>query len=330
MQTERHDPLRILDIPLAMLLSTGCIIGRESVTGTASGSASASGTGTTTGHGRATDDLPGETAVVTTAADSTSMGTMNSSESTADPPLADPCLEFPAELCPPECAVIGAHTQAISGCWGGYQDTVDLCITPGEPTAGRTSFFIELEGETFYALRGHPCVNNVTAVPTLWSECSASDGEPDGCQCLCGSAGCPHEFELMMLNQCGLPSPCGPSVLHKWFEDYTDYDLCVLQGLRDRVPGAYDMVYLNGLVFEHSRVYVGDGPDVRLLHRIQGDIPCPNAPMFDAWDPARTGTLRPRAWFEDCLQATDPDSQYTCLYGPQWLENAETLPAVCP
>ncbi len=303
----------------------GCTLGSESVTGTATATATAT-VGT---EGEETSEGMVSTGTTTgTSSTGTDTG-LDESSGTAEPPFVDPCLQAPVGACPVGCVVIQARPNTGEGCLSGPNEMTSLCVTAGDPIdpGTRTSYYAEIDGQIVYALTGHPCSDGIAIRPELWTECTTAAETPDGCTCLCGADGCPHDAQVNALNACDLPTPCGPPVDHKGFFEYTEYDLCMLAALRDRTVGSYSSRLLWGTSVPETRVYLAGGDQVQAVHRHPDDL-C-FSPIIDAWDPAMTCTLQPPQWFDDCLAAELPD-QEQCVLGTNWLQGCvETTPS-CP
>lgn len=264
---------------------------------------------------------PGDTA--TTSDPSTDDG---ASDSSTGADLLDPCLAFASDACPlPDCTLVPTYTQLPDTCEVAFASQTSLCVSTGEPLAPEpTTYFAEIDGEVRYMVHAQPCVSGPSATPVHFAECTGAPDEPELCQCLCGAQGCPYDAELQLLEACGLPSPCGPAPINDTF-GASEHDLCVLAALRDRTPGDYGS-YLIGLFADESRVFLDGSEQAQLVHRNASDQ-CFSV-LNGTWEPARTCTLQPPAWFEACMN--DPGMQQTCLFGESWFTDCVEQPASCP
>jgi len=267
--------------------------------------------------------LAGTGSSTSDAESGTGSGTVSDAGSTTAAELDDPCLEFSPEACPAECTLTPTYRQAKGVCDVHVSDAVYLCMSAGGPLDEvPTTFYAEIDGETRYVIHYQPCVMGPDATPALFSECSGAAGEPELCSCLCGSEGCPADAELLALEACDLPSPCGELLVNDT-DMASDYDLCVLAALRDRIPGAYAS-HRVGLFGDASHVFLFGGEDAQLVHAYGSDF-CTSA--VSAWDPTRTCTLQSPAWFDACM--TDTALQPDCLFGESWFESCTEQPAAC-
>jgi hypothetical protein len=282
-------------------------------------------TSTATDTGQATADESGTTVDAATSTTATP-GTSDDGSTTATTP-EDPCLALSYEDClvEPGCAPMATYTEREGTCDLDIASRLDLCVSVGEPLAAApTSFYAEIDGELRYAAASHPCTFDPVGRPVGWTECSGAATDPAPCQCLCGSQGCPTQAELLVLQACGLPVPCG-EVAPNDTDMASTYDLCVLAALRDRTPGEYGSARID-VTPDLSRVFLDGGEQARLLHQAVDDF-CDSA-LLDPWEPTRTCTLQPPAWFDACI--TDPTLQPDCLLGESWFQDCEEQPPRCP
>lgn len=162
-----------------------------------------------------------------------------------------------------------------------------------------------------------------------WLECTGSEDEPHACQCVCGANGCPWDAELEVLVACEPTQPCGDLVPHReGGAYYSDYDECILASLRDRTPGRYATEWTGGLSGDRSRALLGEDEQVQFIHYRPTDLSCFEGALYGMWEPTLSCTLKPAAFFEACLAAPEMGSQ--CLFGDQWFDACETMPASCP
>jgi hypothetical protein len=285
------------------------------------GSDSASSAATTEAGTDAETDAPGST----TPGGETS--TTSEPDSTTAAEIDDACLAFAPEDCPVgDCTLVTGYRQAESTCELSLGDPIPLCVTAGEPLdlGEPTTFYAEIDGEVRYLVHAQPCVDEIAVVPASFTECTGAPGEPEPCQCLCGAQGCPYEAEILALEACALEQPCGELQVNDT-DSASTYDLCVLAALRDRIPGAYGSSRVSQVI-DDSRVFFGGGEEARLVHRAGDDL-CFSV-LEGAWDPAQVCTLKPPAWFDECID--DPALHPTCFLGESWFESCEEQPPSCP
>jgi hypothetical protein len=247
------------------------------------------------------------------------------SGSTTAAGLDDPCFAFPPDACPDGCSPRTTFGQRKDSCGVDYSDQLELCVEIGAPVGNRsTTFYAEIDGELRLVLQHEDECGGMGpfSEPAGFTECSGAPEDPEPCHCLCGLQGCPDDDDLIALAACGLPSPCGDVQMNDSNLAST-YDLCVLAGLRDRIPGAYGS-YLLGLSTDQSHVFLFGGDEAQLVHKATNDV-CNDGP--DTWDATRRCTLQPPEWFDACMN--DPMLQQTCLFGESWFESCEGEPASC-
>lgn len=185
-------------------------------------------------------------------------------------------------------------------------DDDDSTSEPGTTDAG-TQECIE---EDWPACEVEACVQE-------WSfACEACSDEESQSHPLCFgvSEGCAYPW----LDCPALPeSPCGRvwgqgSDMIESFEDEAAA-VCVLEALRDGVPGTYELVF--GIMFDvgPANVEVLVGADRSAV--MQWDYECMNC--FGGGDNGRSGTmaLQPAAYFEDCLEAPTTETLTQCIFG---------------
>ena len=144
--------------------------------------------------------------------------------------------------------------------------------------------------------------------------CEACGDEPDLATCFSVAEDCAYPW----LDCAALPdSPCGRvwamgSGAVEEFED-ENAAVCVLEALRDGVPGRYELLW--GMMGDDglpvSEVHVGaDGSAV-----MQWYYDCSGCSGFGRSGRSGTLALQPTTYFDDCLVAPTTESLAQCLFG---------------
>jgi len=283
---------------------------------------------TTTAGASTTSADDGPTTTTESEADSGAIdetSTAGGTSSTGDQP-ADPCLAMPPSDCGPECTPVVAWAQDEDACDLGEQAT--FCIALGEPLSReRTTFHLQIDDRTWYVFANQGCgIDGLPATPIHWTECMHGLDEPSFCFCGCAQDECAWEEELLLLQECGLPQPCG--AIDYWSPDdgYTADEICVLTALRDRTTAAHASIAMTGETHDHHVFVEGNG--ARYVHRQFGGI-C-GGPLTATWRPAESCVLKPPEYFDGCLQDPPVPSEPECLRPFDWFDNCIVSPAVCP
>jgi hypothetical protein len=255
----------------------------------------------------------------------------DSSGSTTGETLEDPCLAFPPEACPPDCAPLPTYPLSANACGVVLSDELVLCVSAGEPLDpdAPTTFYAEIDGQVRYIVANQPCAATPAATPIGWTECTNAPDAPEACACLCGADGCSYEADLLVLEACGLDDPCGPTPINDISGNIeaTEHDLCVLAALRDRTPGAYGSYFASSYAETELRVFLDSSEKAQFVVRNGSFDTCWSA-LNGTWKPTQTCTLQPPEWFDACI--TDPTLWADCLFGYSWFADCVDQPASCP
>lgn len=213
-----------------------------------------------------------------------------------------------------------------SGC--NVEQASPACVTPGDPLPDgiQSTFYGLIDGEMRWLVVGQPCGGDPPPnVPAGWSECTGAPGEPEPCTCLCGTNGCPSVVMTELLESC-FDRLCGELVPHGLGRLPSEYDLCVLTALRDRVPGLVEM-RLEQFVVADYRAHLDGGEQVQFTKRSASGV-C-SSPLQGQWEHVESCTLQPPSFFDDCLTAEGPDLQ-SCLAGVSWVTDCQPAAPTCP
>ena len=119
---------------------------------------------------------------------------------------------------------------------------------------------------------------------------------------------------------------------------------CALQAMRDRTPGAYDVSLLSeygqGAHAREHRLVVTEGGEVEVGIVVR-DVDDPGVQVSKAFLPTQRCSLKPAAFFDDCLAAMPASNEVTpsqaaldCIYPAvdaplAWLESCADLSPTC-
>jgi hypothetical protein len=255
----------------------------------------------------------------------------SSSSTSTGGALFDPCLAGTPPDCPSGCIVVSAYPGGAEGCEldGTVNGLRQFCATPGDPIpiGYRTTYWAEIDGRRWFAFKTQPCVETLSDAPADWTECSGAAGEPKLCSCVCAQDVCGGEAERVLLEGCGIATPCG--VIDQPFavNPYSEDAICMLTALRERSPAA--LTVTNSGTSNEFRVYLEAGSSsAQYLQHLNPGI-C-FGPLADAWRPAQRCELAAPDYFDACLVAEDANAQQDCLETHLWFTSCEDMPAVCP
>lgn len=285
-----------------MLVGCGPSVTSMEASGSASGDTTASSSSTST----------------TSGDDSQSGGAASTGAS------ADACNDFPIDACPSDCQVREA-LQVLDDACG--VSPVPTCVSVGAVYEGRpTTYFLPDAAGPLFIEVGGECGDDVLPGQG-WTECGGLAAHPEDCACFCSEGYCPGSEDVQLLDACGLPSPCAPLLVSREV-GATDHDneRCILEHLRDRVDGVYDVVSSGGeLPLETQRLYVYGGRVAR-VQAIQTDVmDCPL--QQSSWGPAEGCEPAAPEFFTDCLEgALAPDC---VLQLENWVSQCSSPAAPC-
>ena len=123
---------------------------------------------------------------------------------------------------------------------------------------------------------------------------------------------------------CNLPSPCGGVTLNKGPFDHTAAT-CILEALRDRTISQYWTLHDFGAVAGQN----ADGETVFIVDALHAVSNWRSEQDLDF----ATGTknrqiLKPPAYFDGCLQLTDPTQIWSCM--SDWSDGCADVEVSCP
>jgi hypothetical protein len=282
---------------------------------TAGGSGPDGGTSTnTSGDTQATDARGDDTSAADTSS-SADTGTGTAGEGS--------CWSFTAASCPDECAEVIAWRIADDPC---QASPVDLCVPPSDdPGAELTTFWIDGRDGPLFVEVGGTC--GIDWMPAAgFTECTGDAADPVGCDCFCTQGSCSGDADRVALEACGYAEPC-PTVWVDFLDGSVDAraEVCVLEHLRDRVPGLYEWVGSTGFGAGYLRFYV-DETGVQTISS-GGDVT--SCPTTSSWNEASRCELASADDFAACLDLVG--TKQDCALTPEaWTTGCEVQPATCP
>lgn len=267
-----------------------------------------------------------------TSAGSTSGGTENSTDGESSTSASEGgCEALDDDACEQadDCmlaTLFRPDTDAACGVTANLGLFSDNCVERGEPITGRSTFFREIDGDLRYLVHGQGCFS-LPATPVGWTECTGAPGEPEPCACLCADDDCPWQQDALTLDACGMEQPCGERVQHDLGEPLDDYMTCVMESLRDRTPGYYDLHVEGNWWGEFTRIYASGDDQVQMLFRLESDQ-CMH-PLYGTWKSNELCTLEAPEFFDACL-AGSVQQLDDCLFNEDWFSDCVPAEPICP
>jgi hypothetical protein len=308
-----HAPPLAWALVLAIVaLASGC---GPSV-GTADGSQSGDADATTSDDATRGDDAEGGVEV----GSDPSVDTTSPAEDTGND--FDECLLADPSACPENCAA-GYALQVIDDACG--TSSVEACI-PGGPKPGvpPTTYWALAPSGPMFLEYGGAC--GAGAQPATWTECSGAADEPTECACFCQQGYCRGDEDRRALDECGLATPCAPLYADSELGVFDhEIEQCVLQGLRDGVPGVYEVGFVSGFSSDTTRYYVFGSEVARIEMHIDDIIQCP---LVSDWSVADRCTLQSTEFFATCMMPASTEGE--CIYlVDEWVLDCATEPPAC-
>ncbi len=235
----------------------------------------------------------------------------------------DPCVLADPASCPDGCGRSDALEVIDAACG---TNSVQLCIAggpkPGVPTT--TWWTIAPSGPVFVEYGLGQC-SAASQPGDGWRECSGAADEPADCACFCQQGYCRGDEHRRVLEGCGLPTPCPSLYVDPQFgaSDH-EAEACVLESLRDRVDGVYEIAVVSSFGTDAVRYYVFGDAVLRIALASDDVLSCPTV---SDWGPASRCTLAPDEFFASCLGPPMPEQ--ACVAAPaQWvLDCIDATPA---
>jgi hypothetical protein len=234
----------------------------------------------------------------------------------------DPCLAADPMACPDECE-LGTAWQVIDDACA--TNSVSACVPGGsKPEVPPTTYWAIGPTGPLFLEYGGACSAN--AEPGSWRECNGAPDEPADCACFCQQGYCRGDDDRRALDQCDLPASCDPVWVDPQFGAANhDAEQCVLEALRDHVPGVYEVTISNGFSGDTTRYYVFADEVVRIELHFEDVIACPAVSL---WGPASRCTLATSDYFAGCLELQVPGDD--CVLHPgAWVEACEAATPSC-
>jgi hypothetical protein len=235
----------------------------------------------------------------------------------------------PEAGCPAGCVQELAYPESNWLCDVAVESGKTVCVAEGASLDPKhpSVWWKELDGEPYFLLKGHNCVEPIAAHPVGWHECYGLPDEPPPCQCLCTQGLCRGEDDVVLIESCTMDAPC-PSARLNYDGPPPPELLCMFAALRDRRPGLYEPRF----------DYVNDGTDwlllvseegtAQALSRSWGGFPCPTS-LHGTWTHSRSCELASSEYFAECESSPDSCTPSATSLDP-WLVDCVDVPATCP
>lgn len=237
-----------------------------------------------------------------------------------------PHCESATAECPVGCSPVATQR----GTWDAPElmPAEELCVALGEPIGEgyRSAWWTELEGELRFITAYQDCgALAPTGAPIEWTECTHAPDAPAPCRALCAADDCPGDADLETLRACDVEVPCEPITFLECHEGNVD---CLLERLRDRTPGRYELTF----------AYPNSWFDWVLVVEAGGHVRATSVQSYDSfcttgiWSPAVTCMLAEPQVFDECLALTKGCAD-ACFPGQStlagWLLDCTLEPASC-
>lgn len=188
--------------------------------------------------------------------------------------------------------------RSAAFCWLDSQsDIVEL------PEKSSRTYHDPVKSYRFTTVYREAFDNTPIRVPKGWVECPAGATAPLACDCSCANAGCRPARLRDKLEACKLPRPCADVVsgfpnqtTNTWNANQT----CILEHLRDRIPGSYRLALDLGHPNHDHRLHITkDGSVITTI----GDCDEEQAGSCDNrnWSYPERCKLAAASYFTDCL-----------------------------
>lgn len=258
----------------------------------------------------------------TTAADATSdmsasaeVGTSPTTEATATASTTDnvdeACVLADPAACPDGCAADYALEVIDDVC---TTSSVLVCVAGGpKPGVPPTTWWTTAASGPVFAEYGGDSCSAAAQPGEGWQECSGSPDEPPDCACFCQQGYCLGDQDRRALDACGLESPCPVLYVDPRFGAVDhEAETCVLEGLRDRVAGIYEITLSGSFGSDTVRYYVFGEEVERITFASDDVILCP---LVSDWSTAARCALQPSEFFASCLAPPGPETP--CVATPE-------------
>lgn len=168
------------------------------------------------------------------------------------------------------------------------------------------TYYDPQQSHRFTTAYREPFEEDPIRVPKGWVACTEGATTPLACDCSCAHAGCRSERLREELTRCKLARPCQDVVSSYPDNDtkqWNENQICVLERMRDRVPGSY-RIALN----------LGD-PDYDIQMHVAKDGSITQA--IGHCDHANLGGCKNRSWsYPASCKLADPSYFTECLTNP--------------
>ncbi len=158
-----------------------------------------------------------------------------------------------------------------------------------------------------------------TTTGTTTTDTTDTDEADNEALAACGTAACPDGFAQRI--EGGQPYSFNAMA-------------CIVQAMRDRTPGLYrvtlDHTYSNGSDEAEYTIWITASGEVEVgvAHSTSYE-----ETLEEGWDPTERCSLKPQAFFEDCLTAVNADepaqsneAAFACIYPGSETDESQELP----
>ncbi|HWB74273.1 MAG TPA: hypothetical protein VG755_04945 [Nannocystaceae bacterium] len=150
--------------------------------------------------------------------------------------------------------------------------------------------------------------------------------EPADCACFCQNWYCRGDEDRRVLEACELAAPCDLLlVVPRLGAADHEAERCVLEHVRDRVPGLYEVFLSTGVDGTSTRLYVV-GEQAWRIRQVPEEIE--SCPKVSDWTRAELCTLAPTEYFATCLEVSEPGEDCV-LHLDAWLHDCVEQPPSC-
>lgn len=158
-----------------------------------------------------------------------------------------------------------------------------------------------------------------TTTGTTTTDTAGSDEADNEALAACGTEACPEGFAQRI--EGGDPFTI-------------NFMACIVEAIRDRKPGLYrvtlDHTFGNGAEVSEYAIFVTASGEVEVGVRRFDEV---DGASEESWDPTERCTLKPQAFFEDCLTAVNAGDQidatpeaFACIYPESGAGDSQELP----
>ncbi len=237
--------------------------------------------------------------------------------------LDDACVLADPDACPVGCyrgEILRVEDDACT------TTNVPACLPAGEMRGVPvTTFWTQTGAGPAFAEYGSAC--GAAAQPEGWRECSGAADEPPECACFCQDGYCRGDDDRRVLESCELPATCETLlVLAGLGAADPEVERCLLEHLRDRVPGVYEIFGGDRAGTMRTRFHVV-GDELWRMREAAADAAGDECPSVSRWGTAEYCALAPADYFAACLEAVAPGEDCVLMLDAWALDCVEQAPS---